>query len=427
MSLFRTYLSAFLLVAASCVVGAALWNFAGLSTTEASLAVAVLLLGAAQIIAFFGRDNRQDRTVAQVNDLSLASAQAVRDLESIKIAISEIEERPARQDTRSLEELNTQFELLETLVKQLAEQVTQVEAAPVHKGAEAPAASGNGSDGPEPVNGHAPAGASLEDEDDQQAQLVDTVRRSLENNRVDLYLQPLVVLPQRKTVYYEALTRLRDATGAVIMPESYIEAAEHAGVMPTIDNLLLFRCVKVMRRLIERNRDIGVFCNISARSLLDAEFFPQFLEFMQQNQELSGALVFEFAQPVAENAGPLELESMSLLHEMGFRFSMDHVTNLDMDYQRLADMGFAFIKVDAHTLIEGMEGAGAQIHSADLRALLNRYDIELIATKIETERQVVTLLDYQVQVGQGFLFSEPRLVREDIIEPANQRLEGAAH
>ncbi len=423
MNVFRTYLSAFLLVAASCVVGAALWNFAGLTTAEASLAVAVLLLGAAQLIGFFGRDNRQDRTVAQVNDLSLASAQAVHEIETLKHSVSQLEKQPVEQHNERVQELLTQFQLLETLVKQLAEQVAQANTvnSPVREPRQESTLNGN-ANGATGANGHAPEDEAA----NANAELVDAVQRSLENNRVDLYLQPLVTLPQRKTVYYEALTRLRDSAGDVIMPASYIGVAETAGFMPMIDNLLLFRCVKVMRRLIERNREIGVFCNISARSLLDAEFFPQFLEFMQLNQELSGALVFEFAQSTVENAGPLEIESLSLLNEMGFRFSMDHVTNLDMDFQQLANIGFAFIKVDAHTLIEGMEGAGAQIHSADLRALLNRFGIELIAAKIETERQVVTLLDYQVSIGQGFLFAEPRLVREEIIEPSTQPVHGQA-
>jgi cyclic-di-GMP phosphodiesterase TipF (flagellum assembly factor) len=210
------------------------------------------------------------------------------------------------------------------------------------------------------------------------------------------------------------------------MPSSYLEVAEHAGIMPMIDNLLLFRCVKVLRRLIERNREIGVFCNISTHSLLDAEFFPHFLEFMQQNQELAGSMLFEFAQSTVQGAGALEVESMALLHEMGFRFSMDHVVNLDMDMKPLADRGFKFIKVEAATLIDGGKGAGAQIHSADLGALARRHGIGVIVEKIETEHQVVTLLDYQIGLGQGFLFSEPRLVREEIIDSSQQQLRSRA-
>ena len=137
---------------------------------------------------------------------------------------------------------------------------------------------------------------------------------------------------------------------------------------------------------------------------------------MKQNEELAGSLIFEFSQSTINGAGPLELESMAMLRDLGFHFSMDHVSSLDIDYQTLADRGFRFLKVDAHTLTDGMGNAGAQIHSADLKALLARFGLQLIAEKIETERDVVTLLDYDVGFGQGYLFSEPRLVREEIID-----------
>ena len=49
----------------------------------------------------------------------------------------------------------------------------------------------------------------------QHAALLETVREALADNRVDLYLQPVVSLPQRRTVFYESFSRLRDATGRV--------------------------------------------------------------------------------------------------------------------------------------------------------------------------------------------------------------------
>ena len=411
MSTAKTYFSAFALIVACAVIGFALWHLAGLSRVEAALVLACLLLGAAQIVTLMTRDVRQDRATAQVQDLALASTQTIRELESLKQKVADVERGAIEVSQAKNQELATQFQVLETLVKQMAERIATAQ---VSGGdAMASVAAVNGDAAAHGGNGNGGNGSSGSNTD---AHLLDMVRRSLEENRVDLYLQPIVMLPQRKTCYYEALTRLRDSAGDVIMPASYLRVAEPAGIMPMIDNLLLFRCVKVMRRLVERNRDIGVFCNISANSLLDPEFFPHFLEFMQQNRELAGSLIFEFSQATVNGAGPLEQESMSLLKEIGFRFSLDHVTDLNIDFNLLSDQGFRFLKVDAHTLIDGMAGAGAQIHSADLRALLARYGIELVAEKVETERDVVNLLDFEVGLGQGYLFSEPRLVREEIIE-----------
>ena len=150
-----------------------------------------------------------------------------------------------------------------------------------------------------------------------------------------------------------------------------------------IDNLLLYRSVQVVRQLPRRNRNVGVFCNISAHSLVDAEFFPQFVDFMEHNRSLAGSMFFELSQSVVGGLGPVEVESMSALADHGFRFSMDHVTALDFDPQDLAERGFRFIKVPADLLLSSSEDTGAQIHPADLSDLLERSGIKLVAEKIE--------------------------------------------
>ena len=46
----------------------------------------------------------------------------------------------------------------------------------------------------------------------------DRPRGAIDANRVDLYLQPIVTLPQRKVRYYEAMSRLRTEDGDVLLP-----------------------------------------------------------------------------------------------------------------------------------------------------------------------------------------------------------------
>lgn len=133
--------------------------------------------------------------------------------------------------------------------------------------------------------------------------LLEMIRTSLEQNRVDLYLQPTVSLPQRKLRFYEALSRLRAEDGTVIMPAQYMRIAAPAGLMSVVDNLLLFRCVQVVRKLTQKNREIAIFCNIAGDTLADVEFFPQFLEYMHHNRDLAGQIVFEFSQDALMKAG----------------------------------------------------------------------------------------------------------------------------
>lgn len=258
-----------------------------------------------------------------------------------------------------------------------------------------------------------------------QSDLLETIRASLEENRVDLYLQPIVSLPQRKLRFYEALSRLRAEDGSVIMPAQYIKVAEPAGLMSVVDNLLLFRCVQIVRRLINKNRDIGVFCNISGDTLTDTEFFPQFLEYMHHNRDLASQIVFEFGQKSVEAGGVKAEENLSYLSSLGFQLSLDHVETLNVDFARLHKLGFRHFKVRAETLTRGMNGAHAAVAAEDFKKLLERHGLNLIAERVEDEKTVVQLLDYSVDFGQGYLFGEPRAVRDDSLKTLDQAMPAA--
>jgi cyclic-di-GMP phosphodiesterase TipF (flagellum assembly factor) len=255
------------------------------------------------------------------------------------------------------------------------------------------------------------------------ATLIDIVRESLAENRVDLYLQPVVALPQRKTVFYESFTRLRDESGRVIMPTEYLSVAEPGGLVTAIDNLLLFRCVQIVRRLAKQDRRIGIFCNISMASLADAEFFPQFLELLAANRDLSNALIFELGQAAFDARGPVENRNMGKLANLGFRFSIDKITDLDFDLQDFARADVSFVKVGAQMLLnELVELDGRMVLRAmpdlaaeDFAALTRRYGMQLIAEKVESERQVVDILELNIPLGQGHLFGEPRAIRDSVL------------
>jgi cyclic-di-GMP phosphodiesterase TipF (flagellum assembly factor) len=185
--------------------------------------------------------------------------------------------------------------------------------------------------------------------------------------------------------------------------------------MPKIDNLLLFRCVQVTRRLQLKNREVGLFCNLSVSTLTDPVQFKQLLDFTDANRALAGALTFEFSQSAYRSFGPIEQESLAALSEQGFRFSLDHVTDLRFEPGDLAEHSFRFLKVPARLLLN-KSSAQSDIHPQDLADLLARSGIDLIAERIENESMVVDLLDYDVRFGQGFLFSPPRPVRAEALQ-----------
>jgi len=221
----------------------------------------------------------------------------------------------------------------------------------------------------------------------------------------------VVSLPQRQRRYYEAFTRIRDGEGKIVVPDQYISIAEREGLVAAIDNMLLFRCVQLVRKTQRNNKRMGFFCNVSAHTLADRAFFRDFVDFMARNAELAPDMIFEFPQSVIAGRDPDLERNLARLAAMGFRFSMDQVQSLRFDYAWLSDSQFKFIKVDARALAAQFKDPAAQPTLRNIKRALRAAGVNLVVEKIESEDVLLDLLDFQVDFGQGFLFGEPRLSR----------------
>ncbi len=63
-----------------------------------------------------------------------------------------------------------------------------------------------------------------------------------------------------------------------------------------------------------------------------------------------------------------------------------------------------------------MGTARAAVGPEDFKKLLERHGLNLIVERVEDEKTVVQLLDYAVDFAHGYLFGEPRAVRDDTIK-----------
>jgi EAL domain-containing protein (putative c-di-GMP-specific phosphodiesterase class I) len=245
--------------------------------------------------------------------------------------------------------------------------------------------------------------------------MLNVLNDAIEGGRVDLYLQPIVTLPERKLRYYEGLTRLRSASDEIVMPRDYLPVAERERLMPIVDNVLLVKSVQLLRRLRSDSRVKGVFCNIAVQSLLDPDFFPELVEFMEENSGLSESLIFEVNQPGILALTRGELSCFDTLGALGFGFSLDHVGDLDIDFAGLRDRSFRFVKIDAKTFLHDMKEKGAALPASDMKAYLEGFDLKLIVEKVEDEADVGKLIDYGVELAEGYLFGEPKAMTPQLV------------
>jgi cyclic-di-GMP phosphodiesterase TipF (flagellum assembly factor) len=413
-----------LLVAAS--LGLILYSVAGISGSESAIVALAALTFLVLYNAVSMRMRDRSDVGHQIADLSRGTADLARQVAEFGRRLAAVEGRMVSANSAGADRVQgvaNEIGELGGLVRQLAASVanhddmiamlraSQVAAAePARSATEAPKAASAPDERhilapPPPPPGAEPSRS--------HASVLAAIRSAIDENRIDIYLQPMVTLPQRKVRFYEAVTRLRDDKDQVVAAEDFIGVAESAGMIGRIDHMVMLRCVQVLRRLMVRNKDVGVFCNVAAATLANSATFSQCLDFLEANRALAPSFVLEFKQSTFRRLGQTETEHLASLAQRGYRFSIDHVTDLRFDPRELADRGVRFIKVPAALLLDPKQTSSSDIHPSDLSDLLGRFGIDLIAERIEGERAVVDLLDYDVRFGQGFLFAPPRPLRPE--------------
>lgn len=391
-------------------IGYLIFGFAIESAAILSLAGFAIL-----IVLQFTTWRRQDRraTARNFDDLSRLGERLARDIAVLTNRISVIETAGAVTASQDVAALRHDLHAAQNQLGELAEAFSQQRE--VLAGLTAPA--GEPMMPLEPMMPEAPPASMRRGRFAamSQQEFLAMVVDAIEGGRIELLLQPVVTLPQRKIRWYEVVYHLKNAHGEAILPDDFLPAIAEAGLSGRLDSRVLFRVVHLLRRLQARNRDAGVIVNFAPATFSDGDRFREIVDFLSANAALASAIIIEMPQSAYDQFGALEFESLAAIGRHGFKFSLDHVRNLRVNTRDLADRGFRLLKVPADLLLGRSDALPSDIHPADLAGLLSRYGIDLIADKIETEAAVLDLLDQDLRFGQGHLFSPPRPVRADVL------------
>ena len=146
--------------------------------------------------------------------------------------------------------------------------------------------------GPEPFLGAVIEVPPLEDQEQgREAALI----AAFDADGLEVHLQPVVTLPQRKVAAYEALARLRVA-GEVLAPEVFLPVLERHGRTTDLDRRMLQRVATIARHLAGRGSEAAVGYGLSPLSLYEPGFLRSLARLVASEPGLAGRLVVALPQ-----------------------------------------------------------------------------------------------------------------------------------
>lgn len=249
---------------------------------------------------------------------------------------------------------------------------------------------------------------------DADAHRMAAIVEAFEADRMELHLQPIVALPQRKIRFYEVLARLRLADETILFPAEFLPLLEGLGHAAEFDNRVTGRAIVIARHLMARGSEAIVSVNLSPRAVEDAGFLRSLVRKHDEHADTAGRVVFELSQRCWRTLDAERAGGLAALRDRGVPFALDRATDLRLDPLALADRGVRFVKVPTDLLL-GDQNPGLDIETRDLAGVLRRAGIKLVAERVEREETVPDLVDLDVPLAQGFVFAAPRAVRSEVL------------
>ena len=249
-----------------------------------------------------------------------------------------------------------------------------------------------------------------------EMQWVSKVTKALEEDRLELFFQPIVPIGTNgdSRGHYELLLRMRDAAGNIVAPNAFIPAAERYNLMPTLDRWVITETLRDLADCGKGPRDQGytLAINLSGTSLNDDSFLNFVLEELGRHPLVPGAICFEITETAAISNLSRVAHFMTELKKQGCEFSLDDFGSGLSSFTYLKNLPVDYLKIDGHFIRNIMTDRIDQTMVNAITQVGNVMGIRTIAEHVESREVLDTLVSIGVEYAQGFFVAKPAPICE---------------
>ena len=256
----------------------------------------------------------------------------------------------------------------------------------------------------------------------REMQWVSRINRACDEDRLELYCQPIVPIGDAvaDVRQFELLLRMRDEDGALVQPAEFIPAAERFNLMPAIDRWVVRQAC---RRLAHRRSGAGSqspYCltiNVSATTINDEQFLDYVVAEMTSADLGPGALCFEITETTAMTSLAAATRFIRELRMRDVRFSLDDFGSGLSSFMFLKSLPVDYVKIDGRFVHNVANDPADRSIVEAITQIARTMGIRTIAERVDSAEVLEQLAVIGVQYAQGHFVSPPKPV-EVLVAPA---------
>jgi diguanylate cyclase (GGDEF)-like protein/PAS domain S-box-containing protein len=249
----------------------------------------------------------------------------------------------------------------------------------------------------------------------REMQWVSRLMRAVDENRLELYYQPIVPIggnaDPRK--HYELLLRMRGEHGELVLPAEFIPAAERYNLMPAIDRWVVQHALGALahyRTDGDPRNAYTVAINLSGNSLNDERFLEFLISELQSHDLTPGAVCFEITETAAIANLANVVHFMRELKARGCMFSLDDFGSGLSSFMYLKNLPVDYLKIDGQ-FIQNMTADHVDRSMVEaIRQIGHAMGIKTIAERVDSAQVLLCLAAIGVDYAQGNYVAFPESV-----------------
>ena len=234
-------------------------------------------------------------------------------------------------------------------------------------------------------------------------QLEIDLRRALIEEELEVYFQPINDARTGAVRSFEALARWRHPERGMISPAEFIPLAEQTGlIVPLGEWVLRAACKEAMHW----PEEIRVSVNLSALQFKSSALTATIRNALKDTGLDAGRLELEITESVLLDGTNDNLSILREFHALGVKIALDDFGTGYSSLSYLRSFPFDKLKIDQSFIRNSDVRDGQEIVKA-IANLGQTLGITTTAEGVETEDQLVRMVEYGCTEAQGYLFSRP--------------------
>jgi len=237
---------------------------------------------------------------------------------------------------------------------------------------------------------------------------MESIRRALAQNELELAYQPKVNLRHGTIIGVEALIRWRHPQRGQLLPAEFLPMIEDHPLAIELGQWVIENALLQIERWRQVGLDLAVSVNIGRRHLMQADFVQRLREALAAHPRLQpSCLELELLEANAIN----DLNRVALLiqecRSIGVECALDDFGSGYSSLTGLKKLPVKYLKIDEDFIRDMLDSSDSLLILIGVLKLASAFDLKVVAEGVETPEHGFTLLQLGCELAQGYGIARP--------------------